>query len=255
MSEASVPLEEILQYLDRTLGIPGFPDYDGAVNGLQVEAPGPVTRVGAAVDANSLTISAAIERKIDLLLVHHGLFWEGLQPLTGRRYRRVLPLILNRVALYSAHLPLDAHPEIGNAAVLIRALGLEPGDRFGSFEEAPIGFEIRVSESREAFRERVSTAVGGPVQLIAGGPETLTRVGVVTGGGASFIREAAEAGFDALLTGEGAHHTFTDAMELGLNVYYAGHYATETWGVRALATRIQERFGVPWEFLDVPSGL
>jgi putative NIF3 family GTP cyclohydrolase 1 type 2 len=91
--------------------------------------------------------------------------------------------------------------------------------------------------------------------LVPGGPERLGRIGVVTGGGASFIREAAEAGLDALLTGEGAHHTFTDAMELGVNVYYAGHYATETWGVKALAEFVGEKFGVPWEFLDVPSGL
>jgi dinuclear metal center YbgI/SA1388 family protein len=187
--------------------------------------------------------------------VHHGLYWEGLRPLTGRRYRRILPLLREGIALYSAHLPLDAHPELGNAAVLIRALWYEPGNRFGCFGETPIGFEAKVTETREGFRQKVSGVVGGPVLVSPGGVEQLRRIAVVTGGGASFIREAVEAGVDALLTGEGAHHTFTDAMEMGLNVYYAGHYATETWGVRALAEQVGQEFGLPWDFIDIPSGL
>jgi dinuclear metal center YbgI/SA1388 family protein len=255
MAESAADLELVLQYLNATLGIPEFPDYEGAANGLQVEGPRRIARIGAAVDASVPAISAAVDRKVDFLLVHHGLFWEGLRPLTGRRYRRILPLLTHGIALYSAHLPLDAHPELGNAAVLIRALGLEPEDRFGRFQDVLIGFETSWSGPRETFRRNVSEVVKGPVTLLPGGPENTRRIAVVTGGASGFIREAAESGIDTLLTGEGPHHTFSDAMELGVNVLYAGHYATETWGVRALAADLADRFGIGWEFLDVPSGL
>ncbi|MEX0856050.1 MAG: Nif3-like dinuclear metal center hexameric protein [Gemmatimonadota bacterium] len=248
-------LESILQFLDATLGIPDFPDYPGAANGLQVQGTERVHRIGAAVDAGVETIEAAATAEVDLLLVHHGLFWEGLRPVTGRRYRRLAPLMQNGISLYGAHLPLDAHEELGNAAQLLRALGLEPETRFGQYEGVGIGFTAHLSEEREAFRDRVSQVVEGPVHLIPGGPVRLRRIGVVTGAGGSMIREAAEAGLDGLLTGEGAHHTFLDAMELGVNVFYAGHYATETWGVRALAARLESEFGLPWEFLDFPTGL
>lgn len=247
--------ELLFGFLDETLGIPDFPDYGTAWNGLQVEGAGPIRRVGAAVDAGQAAVDAAGERNLDLLLVHHGLFWSGSAPLTGRLHRKVASLIRSGTALYSAHLPLDAHPEVGNCAVLIRALGLEPGERFGAFEGVPVGFVAETDEDRQTLRDRVAAVVEGPVRLIAGGPERVRRMGVVTGGGGSFIREAAEAGLDALLTGEGAHHTYLDAMELGVNVLYAGHYATETWGVRALAGRLEAEFGLPWEFLDFPTGL
>ena len=255
VAQSPVGLERILQFLDRTLSIAEFPDYDGALNGLQLEADGPVRHLGAAVDASVEVAEASVERDVDLLLVHHGLFWDGLRPLTGRLYRRVAPLVRNGIALYAAHLPLDAHPELGNATGLIRALGLEPGERFGRFREAEVGFVVHADHDREALRAAVAEVVGGPVRLIPGGPARAERVGVVTGSGGSFIRAAAEAGLDTLLTGEGSHHTYLDAMELGVNVLYAGHYATETWGVKALAERVAGEFGISWEFLDFPTGL
>jgi len=247
--------ELVFAFLDQTLGLPGFPDYPQAWNGLQVEGSGPIRRVGAAVDAGQTVVEAAVERELDLLLVHHGLFWSGPAPLTGRLHRKVAPLIRSGTALYSAHLPLDAHPEVGNAAVLAGALGFEIGQGFGTYEGVTVGFVTEADMDREAFRKKVADVVDGPVRLIPGGPEKLRTVAVVTGGGGSFIEEAAEAGVDALLTGEGAHHTYLDAMELGVNVLYAGHYATEVWGVRALAQKLEARFGLPWEFLDFPSGL
>jgi dinuclear metal center YbgI/SA1388 family protein len=247
--------ELLFGFMDDLLGIPEFPDYGPAFNGVQVEGAGPIRRVGAAVDAGQAAVDAAGEAGMNLLLVHHGLFWGGTAPLTGRLQRKVASLIRSGTALYSAHLPLDAHPEVGNAAVLTRALGLDPGERFGRFEGVEVGFVAETLEDRDDFRERVAGVVEGPVRLIPGGPAQIRRVGVVTGGGGSFIREAAEAGLDALLTGEGAHHTYLDAMELGVNVFYAGHYATETWGVRALAGKLEAEFGLPWEFLDFPSGL
>lgn len=249
-------LESIVQFLDGYLDVAEFPDYEGAHNGLQVEAPGPVSRLAAAVDASEASIAEAVAKGCDLLLVHHGLFWGGGAPITGRRYRRLASLIRNEVALYSAHLPLDAHPDVGNCALLARAVGLETEGRFGSFRDAEIGWRCRAAAlDREELRERIAEAVGRSVRLIPGGPETVTSVGVVTGGAASMIGAAAHAGLDAFVTGEGAHHTYMDAMELGVNVYYAGHYATETFGVKALTELVAERYELPWEFIDQPTGL
>lgn len=254
MTETGASLESILYFLNERLDIPAFPDFDGAQNGLQVSGRDRVERIGAAVDASIETIEEAVARDIHLLLVHHGLYWDGLRPLTGRSYRRVAPLVRANAALYSAHLPLDANPEIGNCALLVRALGLAPEERFGTFAGVPIGFATRTDESREGLQARVVEVVGGPVRVIAGGPARVRRVGVITGGGADFVAEAAEAGLDTLLTGEGKHHTYLDAHELGVNVLLAGHYATETFGVKALAEAVQAEFGIPWEFLDFPTG-
>lgn len=250
----SASLESILYFLDGCLGIPDFPDFEGAQNGLQVAGPERVERIGASVDASIDTVQAAVDRGVDLLVVHHGLYWDGLRPLTGRSYRRVAPLIRAGTALYSAHLPLDAHPEMGNCALLVRALGLTPEERFGHFSDVPLGFAARTDESRASLRARLADAVGGPVRVIEGGPDQVRRVGVVTGGGSEFLKEAAEAGLDTLVTGEGKHHTFLDAHEWGVNVFLAGHYATETFGVKALAVRLESEFGVPWEFFDFPTG-
>ena len=184
------------------------------------------------------------------------MFWDGLRPLTGRRFRRVESLIRNGVALYSAHLPLDAHPELGNCVLLARALGLDVQGRFGEFEGRPIGFWGTPREwEPEALVRRLEAAVGGPVRVLDGGGESLAKVAVLTGGGGSFIEEAARSGMDALVTGEGSHHTFVDAHELGIHVLYGGHYATETFGVKALAAHVAERFDLEWTFLDHPSGL
>ncbi len=260
-------LRPLVQYMDGLLGIPGHPDYKTALNGLQVdlrsEARGGleadvegVRRIGAAVDTSEAVIASAVEAEVDLLLVHHGMFWDGLRPLTGRRFRRVESLIRNGVALYSAHLPLDAHPELGNCVLLARALGLDVQGRFGEFEGRPIGFWGTPREwEPEALVRRLEAAVGGPVRVLDGGGESLAKVAVLTGGGGSFIEEAARSGMDALVTGEGSHHTFVDAHELGIHVLYGGHYATETFGVKALAAHVAERFDLEWTFLDHPSGL
>lgn len=257
-----IGLSALVEYMDGMLGIPDHPDYRNALNGLQVQAgdsegqAAEVRSIGAAVDTSEAVIASAVEAGVDLLLVHHGLFWDGFRPLTGRRFRRVQALIENGVALYSAHLPLDAHPELGNCALLARALGLDIEGRFGEYEGRPIGFWGRPREWQpEALARRFEEAVGGPVRVLKGGGDSLDKVAVVTGGGGSFIEEAARAGMDALVTGEGAHHTFVDAHEMGIRVFYGGHYATETFGVKALATHVADRFGLEWTFLDHPSGL
>lgn len=257
-----IELTALVEYVDGLLGIPDHPDYPPALNGLQLDARGVeggaarVARIGAAVDTSEAVIQSAVAADVDLLLVHHGLFWDGLRPLTGRRFRRVDALLRGGVALYSAHLPLDAHPEFGNCALLARALGLEALGRFGEYEGRSIGFWGTPPESEpHALVRRLEVAVGGPVRHIAGGAEALSRVAVVTGGGGSFLEEAARQGMDALVTGEGSHHTFVDAHEFGIHLLYGGHYATETFGVKALAAHLADRFDLEWIFLDHPSGL
>ncbi|MDP2955961.1 MAG: Nif3-like dinuclear metal center hexameric protein [Longimicrobiales bacterium] len=250
--------ESLLQYLDSYLGVPDHPDYPQALNGLQVAGPVEVAKVAAAVDASEASIAAAAEAGAELLIVHHGLFWDGLRPVTGRRYRKLRGLLENGIALYSAHLPLDGHAEVGNSAVLARALGVELHGRFGDYRGAKVGWWGTLEAGLEplALRDRLSEAVGGSaVHLVPGGPPRVEKVGVVTGGGATFIGEAVAGGLDALITGEGAHHNHFDAMEEGIHLLLAGHYATETFGVRALARHVAQRFGLAWEFLDLPTGL
>lgn len=248
-------LHELTTYLDDYLGVADHPDYSHALNGLQLDGRAGVTRIAAAVDASEETVQAAIDARADLLVVHHGLFWGGLTPLTGRHYRKIKKAVEAGLAVYSAHLPLDSHPEVGNCAVLARALAVAIEGRFGAFQDVEIGWWGKLDEQRDTFHERLSGVVGGPVHLIPGGPPRLSKVGVLTGGGGSMIDAAVQSGLDTYITGEGNHHTHFDAMELGLNVFYAGHYATETWGVRALAMHLEGQFGLPWEFLDFPTGL
>jgi dinuclear metal center YbgI/SA1388 family protein len=245
----SVKLESILQYLDEYLAVSGHPDYPTALNGLQVDGPAEVETVVTAVDASMASITAAADL---------GLFWEGLQPVVGRRFQRLEALIVAEIALYSCHLPLDAHPEVGNCACLARAIGLELEGRLGRYQDADIGWWGSLAEPTTAagLADLVSTGVGGgPVRVLDGGPDRVSTVGVVTGEGGAFVREAAEAGLDAFVTGEGSHHTFFDAAEFGTHVLFAGHYATETFGVRALGAHLTERFGMDSHFIDLPTGL
>jgi dinuclear metal center YbgI/SA1388 family protein len=272
----AVPLEELTEYLDRYLRVRELPDYPGAWNGLQVECHGPIDRIVVAVDASQATIDGVValldaeagdvgfsgdnDHGSPLLLVHHGLFWDGTPSVTGRRYRRLRSLLANDVALYAAHLPLDLHPEVGNNAVLARDLGLEVQGTFGDHKGTPIGVwgePPATLTTREALAQRVATVLGlsSPPRVIAGGPERPLRVGVVTGGAGSLTPQAAAAGLDTFITGEGAHHTFFDAMEDGVNLIYAGHYATETVGVRALGAHLATQFGIPFVFHDHPTGL
>ena len=248
-------LSDIVTHLDTLLRTTDTADYTGAHNGLQVENSGAVNRIAVAVDATEETIRRAIEGGCNLLIVHHGLFWDRAIDVTGRRYRRLKLLIENDVAVYASHLPLDVHPELGNNVLLARELGIEPVDSFGLYSGQPIGVWGNLLIRREALAARLDDLLGVRVKLIPGGPEMISRVGVITGGAGSRIEDAVEARLDAFVTGEGAHHTYFDAMESGINVYYAGHYATETFGVRALGLHLEGRFGLPFEFIDCPTGL
>lgn len=251
----AIDLAVVVSYLDRYLRISEVPDAPHALNGLQVANGGTINRAAAAVDLCEATVQMAAQQGADLLLVHHGLFWGGLAPLTGRAYRRVAGLVKHNIALYSAHLPLDVHPEVGNNALLARQLGLARGGEFGEEYGTRIGVWGEVDVARAALAQRLEDVVGGRARLMAFGPERVRRVGIVTGAAGSMIAQAAALGLDTYITGEGSHHTYFDAEELGLNVFYAGHYATETFGVRALAERLCAEFDLPWSFLDHPTDL
>ena len=244
-----------MAYLDGYLRVREVPDAPAALNGLQVANAGTVTRVAVAVDLCEATVRLAAERGADLLAVHHGLFWGGLKSLTGPTYRRVAGLLRQNIALYSAHLPLDLHPDVGNNPVLARELGVAVRGAFGEEYGVSIGVWGELDLARQALASRIATVLGATPRVLAFGPERVRRVGIVTGGAGSLIAQAAAAGLDTYVTGEGAHHTFFDAEELGVNVFYAGHYATETVGVKALAGHLEARFGLPWTFLDHPTGL
>jgi dinuclear metal center YbgI/SA1388 family protein len=251
----AIDLAAVVSYLDRYLRTSEVPDAPNALNGLQLANGGTISRVTAAVDLCDATVQMAAQQGADLLLVHHGLFWGGLQPLTGRAYRRVTGLIKHNIALYSAHLPLDVHPEVGNNAVLAHRLGVARRGEFGEEYGMRIGVWGEVDIPRAVLAQRLGEVVGGHPRLMAFGPERVRRVGIVTGAAGSMIGQAAAQGLDTYITGEGAHHTFFDAEELGLNVFYAGHYATETFGVKALAERLCTEFDLPWTFLDHPTDL
>lgn len=252
---ATASLAHITRYCDRLLRTAVITDYDGAHNGLQVQNRGTVRRIAAAVDASPATVRLAVDARADLLLVHHGLFWSPRHPWTGRQYDLLRTLLENDLAVYSSHLPLDAHPRLGNNAQLCVALGMKPRRAFFEFKGQPIGFEMETRITRDELKQRLARALGGDVKLIPGGPALCRRIGLVTGGAGNELRQAADAGLDTFITGEGAHWTYALAEELGLNVLYGGHYATETFGVKALAAHLAKKFRLSWTFLDHPTGL
>lgn len=253
---------QIASHLDALLAVAETPDYPNALNGLQVANRGrPVAAIAAAVDASARTIGAAADAGANLLLVHHGLFWSGVQPLRGAAYDRLRVLVERDLAVYSAHLPLDRDPTYGNNALLARALGLTPTGPFAHFGALDIGVrgnDVRPTAALVSAAHDFARARGGAVVASAFEPGRITRRwGICTGAGAdaATMREAGELGIDTLIVGEGPHWTAVNAPEQGLVIIYAGHYATETLGVRALAEHVGTTFGIPWSFIDAPTGL
>ncbi|MGA2864657.1 MAG: Nif3-like dinuclear metal center hexameric protein [Verrucomicrobiota bacterium] len=253
MSNAS--LSAIVRYCDRLLRTAQVQDDDRAANGLQAENRGLVTRLAAAVDASLATVRLALAAKADLLLVHHGLFWASTHPWTGERYQLLRCLLDHNLALYSSHLPLDAHPKLGNNAQLAHALGLQHLRPFFFDHGQCIGFQARARIPRADLAARLQRATGAQPRVIPAGPKLCRRIGLVSGGAGDQIKKAAQEGVDTFITGEGPHWTYAAAEHLGLNVLYGGHYATETFGVKALAASLSRRFRLPWTFLDYPTGL
>lgn len=256
----TVPLRDIVAALDLELRTGEIPDYPGAVNGLQVANPGTVRRVAVAVDASRAAIAEAVISGADLLIVHHGLFWSGVQPLIGMQYDKFRSLLSSGLAVYSSHLPLDLHAEHGNNVRLAQALGLTPDGGFARFKTVDIGVTGAANEPTDDLVSRVqafSARYGGTIRTtIPPQGRRTRRWAICTGGGASAetLAEARDRGIDTLIVGEGPHHTTVNAIEHDLCVVYAGHYATETLGVQALGAFLETRFGLPWTFLHLPTG-
>jgi dinuclear metal center YbgI/SA1388 family protein len=256
MSISGVPLQTITSYLDSLLNLAEVPDEPNAVNGLQVSNRGEVHRLFAAVDASQDTIDAAAEAgSRTLILVHHGLFWDGNAPVTGRRYRRLRALFEHDLALYSAHIALDVHPELGNNVALAGRIGLTVRGWFGRYKGVALGVWGDLELPRESLLKLLETELAVSCKLIPGGPERTARVGIISGAGGNMVGQAIQAGLDTYITGEGPHHTYFDATEGGANLIYAGHYATEQLGVQRLAQHLSERFGIPWEYHYRDTGL
>jgi dinuclear metal center YbgI/SA1388 family protein len=248
-------LAAIVAHCDKILRTREIGDYENAANGLQVKNSGVVKKIAAAVDANFATIKLAIAAKANLLIVHHGLFWTSRQPWTEKNYELLQLLLKNDLAIYSSHLPLDLHPKLGNNAQLCAALGFKKLKPFFESHGQTIGFKTQTKISRDELAKKLEHATDVKPKIIFGGKNICEKIGVVTGGAGAELKIATSESVDTFITGEGPHWTFGLAEELGLNVFYAGHYATETFGVKALAAHLSKKFRVPWEFLDHPSGL
>jgi dinuclear metal center YbgI/SA1388 family protein len=248
-------LSEIVRYCDEYLRISEIGDYDNALNGLQLENSGSVKKIAAAVDCSTRVLQGAAGCGADLLIVHHGMFWAGLRPMTKAWHRQLKLALDSDIAVYSAHLPLDAHPEIGNNVLLTRALGIENSEPFFEEKGSWLGQRASVDIVLSEIVKRLERTLHGPVHVSAAGPKTSRQVGIITGGGGSEIQRVAGEGIDTFITGEAPHWAAIAAHELGVNLVLGGHYATETFGVKALAAHLAQKFQLDWTFLDLPSGL
>src|SRR5713101_3927188 len=246
---------DIVRYTDKYLRVREIEDWPNALNGLQIENSGRVTKIGAAVDVSTRVLSEAAKKDVDFLLVHHGLFWPGLQPVTKALHRQLKIAFENDIALYSAHLPLDIHPEVGNNAQLAAALGIKSKTPFFEEKGQLIGLRTKASLSRDDLVRKLRRALGGSVKTFNFGPKKTSAIGIVTGSAGSEIRRVAEVKIDTFITGEAPHWAAVAAEELGMNLFLGGHYATETFGVKALAAHLSRKFQVPFEFIDFPTGL
>ena len=255
-----VSRQEIVTYLDEILDIPGWEPVDSSRNGLQVIGRDEGTLILGATDASQALFEIAKESDAFLVFVHHGLFWADIQRVDGVVKTRLAALFQSNTNLYAAHLPLDAHPELGNNAQLLRLLTVENTNPWGTYHERKIGCKGTLPEPElfTAFAQRVQDLLAvPPLTVMANGPEMCHSIGVISGGAtANFVAEATSAGLDTLLVGEAGHSFFHLSKEYGLNVIGGGHYATETWGVKAVLERLQAQYPeIQAEFIDLPTGL
>ncbi|MFK7910323.1 MAG: Nif3-like dinuclear metal center hexameric protein [Akkermansiaceae bacterium] len=248
-------LQAIVRFLDQELNIEKVPDYPGAINGLQLENSGKVTKVGAAVDASLPVIEKAISDGVDLLVVHHGMFWQGAQPVTKANFKKLKSAIDGDMAIYSAHIPLDIHLVLGNNALLAKALGITDTKPFFLWKGIELGISGNMDLSLSDLEEKITEVLKSPVHICPGGDSQVGRVGIITGGAGSEVAAVHAEGINTFITGEGPHWTYPMAEELGINLIYAGHYATETFGVIALAEELARLKKLEWVFIDHPTGL
>lgn len=250
-------LRHIVRYLDSFLAIAEYSD--DSLNGLQVEARSDVTKIGLAVDACGEAIAGAERAGCRLLIVHHGLFWGKQQPLVYHYYERVRSLIMADMALYAAHLPLDGHPEVGHNIMLAGKMGLQSAEPFVQYSGGPLGIKGRLPVPRPLDRvaHEVEAMIGGRIALVACGPAIISSIAIVSGSAIfpELLWELKRQDIDLYVTGEPRHGAYHLARELGLNIFFGGHYRTETCGMHALGKHLEEKLGVPCQFIDAPCSL
>jgi dinuclear metal center YbgI/SA1388 family protein len=245
-----VDLQEIRKFCDHRVSAEDIKDFPGAWNGLQIENSGTVSKIGASVDAGLIPYSVAIDKNIDFLVCHHGMFWNPPIPLTGTNFNKIKLCIDSNLAVYSSHLPLDCHPEIGNNAILANKLELKACGTFLPYEGVDIGLLATASYSRNELCLRLNDLFNAGYHRIEYGVPNPEKIAILTGSGQSAVQKILEQGTDTLITGELKQHHFNLAQEMKLNLYACGHYATERFGVSALAQEISQKFDLPYEFVE-----
>ena len=246
---------KLSDYLDNLLSLNEVKDSPNAMNGLQMQNTGDIKKIGLAVDFCMATIKKAIDAKCNMMFVHHGMLWEGLQPIRGNFYNKTYTMMRENMGLYSAHLPLDMHPVLGNNKALADQVGLGQIEPFGEYKGQEIGLKGRLLEplSAEALGLKLESKIGTPVKVI--GSRQVQTLGLISGGAANMLKQAAKAGLDAYLTGEGANQHYHESIENDCVLILAGHYATETGGVKAVGKHLETQFDIETEFLDYPTGM
>lgn len=242
-------LQEIVQFCDQRVNLSEIKDFPGSYNGLQFENGGEVTHIGAAVDAGRIPFEKAIEGGVDFLITHHGMFWNVPVPFTGQHYQKIKTAFEGNLAVYGSHLPLDAHPEIGNNAIIAQKLGLKIVDWFVNYEGTGIAAIAECKDTREQLSTKLKQLFPDSYSAIEYGSDAPQRVALLSGSGRSALPEMPAHGIDTLITGELRQEHFNLAQETNLNLYPCGHYATEVFGVQALAAEVAKEFGLPWQFI------
>jgi dinuclear metal center YbgI/SA1388 family protein len=251
----------IVSFLDTELRTSEIPDYPAAMNGLQLANRGDVRHIAAAVDFSTRVVREAVNRGANMLVLHHGMFWASAVPIVGPRYDRLSLLFDNDIAVYGSHLPLDLHPRFGNNVLLAQELGLKPSAGFASSQGTVIGVSGSSNLPTSTLVERTKAFCQRNAHHLVTTPissgQMTRRWGICSGAGASTdtLEEAVELGLDTIIVGEGPHHTAAQAPDLGIAILYAGHYATETLGVKALVAEVAKRFGIASSFIEAPTGL
>jgi dinuclear metal center YbgI/SA1388 family protein len=245
--------EKIVAYLDAFLGIEKIKD--SSCNGLQVQGVKTVKRIGLAVDACMAAYKKAVAKKCEMLVVHHGLIWNGLTSIKGVEYKQIRYLINYGLNLYAAHLPLDMHAEVGNNIMLAKALKLSSVNPFGNYKDSLIGYEgvLPAATSLDEIGRACKKIIGGEFSTLPFGKEKCRTVAIVSGGGSDAIPEAVDKGLDCFITGEPDHWNHHAALEAGINVLYLGHYHSEKPGVMAVGKKLEKEFDVETVFVDVPT--
>jgi len=251
-----IDLKNIVEFLDKELNIKGIHDAPQALNGLQIENYGEVSRVALAVDGSQKSIDDAIALEANLLILHHGVFWPGLIPITGWWKKKIESCLDHNLAVYSAHLPLDMHPTLGNNAGIAEGLGLKDIQPEVDYHGSLIGlagyFEGSVGELKRAYAKLTDAKITG---IIHNEYATAGRIAICSGGSADAIYQVHSKGYRCYLTGEENHWVHNAAQDIGMNILFAGHYATETFGVKNLGKLIHDKFNLPVHFIDNKTGM